>query len=128
MDNGSTEGLWGIIKTEMYKMYEIYDKESLIEAIGNYINFYNYQRYQERYNSKAPMEIRMEAMNTVKPKQYPIAFNPRIAKYHELLNNLKPNQSNTNWVINFIYFVYPLDWDQITVTVFVFILVLLSIY
>ena len=86
LDNGSTEGLWGIIKTEMYKMYEIYDKESLIEAIGNYINFYNYQRYQERYNSKAPMEIRMEAMNTVKPKQYPIAFNPRIAKYHELLN------------------------------------------
>lgn len=73
----------------MYKMYEIYDKESLIEAIGNYINFYNYQRYQERYNSKAPMEIRMEAMNIVKPKQYPIAFNPRIAKYHELLNNLK---------------------------------------
>lgn len=89
LDNGPTEGLWGIIKTEMYKMYEIYDKESLIEAIGNYINFYNYQRYQERYNSKAPMEIRMEAMNTVKPKQYPIAFNPRIAKYHELLNNLK---------------------------------------
>ena len=89
LDNGPTEGLWGIIKTEMYKMYEIYDKESLIEAIGNYINFYNYQRYQERYDSKAPMEIRMEAMNTVKPKQYPIAFNPRIAKYHELLNNLK---------------------------------------
>ena len=56
---------------------------------STYINFYNYQRYQERYNSKAPMEIRMEAMNIVKPKQYPIAFNPRIAKYHELLNNLK---------------------------------------
>ncbi len=34
LDNGPTEGLWGIIKTEMYRMYDIHDKKSLIEAIG----------------------------------------------------------------------------------------------
>lgn len=89
LDNGPTEGLWGIIKTEMYQMYDVYDKESLINAIKNYIEFYNKYRYQERYDSKVPMEIRLEAMNTLEPKQYPIAFNPRIAKYHESLNHLK---------------------------------------
>ncbi len=89
LDNGPTEGLWGIIKTEMYQMYDIYDRESLIHAIRNYIEFYNYQRYQERYDSKAPMEVRMEAMNMTKPKQYPIAFNPKITKYKESLKNLK---------------------------------------
>ena len=89
IDNGPTEGLWGIIKTEMYQMYEIYDKDSLIEAIEKYIQFYNYERYQERYQSKAPMEVRKEAMNREEPKQYPIPFNSRIAKYKESLVQLK---------------------------------------
>lgn len=57
LDNGPTEGLWGIIKTEMYQMYEIHDKEDLIEAIGKYIDFYNNRRYQSRFDSKTPMEV-----------------------------------------------------------------------
>ncbi len=61
LDNGPTEGLWGVIKTEMYRMYDIHDKKSLIEAIGKYIHFYNYQRYQSRFDSKTPMEVRIEA-------------------------------------------------------------------
>ena len=89
LDNGPTEGLWGIIKTEMYQMYEINDKVSLIQAIRNYIDFYNHHRYQERFDSKTPMEVRTEAIHSKKPKQYPIVFNPRIAKYKESLNNLK---------------------------------------
>ena len=58
LDNGPTEGLWGIIKTEMYKMYEIHNKEDLIEAIRKYIEFYNDYRYQSRFDSKTPMEVR----------------------------------------------------------------------
>ena len=85
LDNGPTEGLWGIIKTEMYKMYDIHNKESLIEAIGKYIEFYNYHRYQSRFDSKTPMEVREEAINKEEPKHYPIVFNPRIAKYKESL-------------------------------------------
>ena len=88
LDNGPTEGLWGIIKTEMYRMYDIHNKESLIEAVNKYIEFYNYRRYQSRFDSKAPME---EAINKEEPKHYPIAFNPRIAKYKESLKN--KNQS-----------------------------------
>ena len=33
IDNGPTEGFWGIIKTEMYAMYEIIDEDSLRFAI-----------------------------------------------------------------------------------------------
>lgn len=50
----------------MYRMYDIQDKKSLIEAISNYIHFYNYQRYQSRFESK-----RMEAIGKLYPKQYP---------------------------------------------------------
>lgn len=85
LDNGPTEGLWGIIKTEMYQMYEIHTKEDLIQALGNYIDFYNHERYQARFESKTPMEVREEAFNEETPTQYPIAWNPRIAKYKETL-------------------------------------------
>ena len=87
LDNGPTEGLWGIIKTEMDKMYEIHNKEDLIEAIRKYIEFYNDYRYQSRFDSKTPMEVRKEAIDKEKPKHYPIVFNPKIAKYKETLKN-----------------------------------------
>ena len=63
LDNGPTEGLWGIIKTEMYKINDILNKESLEKAISKYIDFYNHLRYQTRFDSKAPMEVRIEAIN-----------------------------------------------------------------
>lgn len=69
----------------MYKMYDIHSKENLIEAINKYIKFYNCQRYQSRFDSKAPMEVREEKINKEEPKHYPITFNPRIAKYKESL-------------------------------------------
>ena len=87
LDNGPTEGLWGIIKTEMYRMYEIHTKEDLIQAISKYIDFYNNRRYQARFESKAPMEVRNEALGNESPNQYPIAFNPKIAKYKETLKS-----------------------------------------
>lgn len=87
LDNGPTEGLWGIIKTEMYQMYEIHTKKDLVQAINKYIDFYNYERYQARFDSKTPMEVREEAFSKETPRQYPIAFNPRIVKYKEALKN-----------------------------------------
>ena len=41
IDNGPTEGLWGIIKTEMYCLHEINDEKSLRTAIDKYVDFYN---------------------------------------------------------------------------------------
>lgn len=81
IDNGPTEGLWGIIKSEMYCMYEITDEKSLRNAIKSYINFYNNERPQERYGCKTPAQVRAEALETDTPIQYPIPENKRIKKY-----------------------------------------------
>lgn len=81
IDNGPTEGLWGIIKTEMYCLYEITDETSLRSAINNYIEFYNNNRPQERYECKTPTEVRAEALNSKFSRLYPIPENKRIQQY-----------------------------------------------
>lgn len=83
IDNGPTEGFWGILKTEMYQMYEITDEASLRFAIEDYIRFYSKERPQERYQCKSPQEVRLEALTSDKPTEYPIAKNKRIEKYKE---------------------------------------------
>jgi len=83
IDNGPTEGFWGIIKTEMYQMYNITDEESLRFAINDYLRFYKEERPQDRYHCKTPLEVRTEALSSVTPTEYPIAENKRIKKYKE---------------------------------------------
>ena len=83
IDNGPTEGFWGIIKTEMYQMYEITDEKTLREAIDKYMNFYTNSRPQERFGCKTPAEVRLEGLSASQAKQYPIAENKRIKKYKE---------------------------------------------
>lgn len=81
LDNAPTEGFWGILKVEMNQMYKIFGEESLRTAIQAYVNFYNNDRLQARYEGKTPNEVRQEALYSESPKQYPIPYNPRIQKY-----------------------------------------------
>jgi len=81
IDNGPTEGLWGIIKSEVYCMYKITDESSLRSAIDNYMKFYAEERPQERFHCKTPSEVRREALSVENPIQYPIAENKRIKAY-----------------------------------------------
>ena len=81
IDNGPTEGLWGIIKSEMYCMYKITDEGSLRSAIDNYMKFYAEERPQERFHCQTPSEVRREALSMKTPIQYPIAENKRIEAY-----------------------------------------------
>ena len=83
IDNGPTEGFWGIIKSEMYQMYEITDEASLRYAITDYMRFYSEERPQDRYYCKTPLEVRTEALSLNKPVEYPIPKNKRIEKYKE---------------------------------------------
>ena len=83
IDNGPTEGLWGIIKAEMYQMYDITDEKSLRFAIKDYMRFYAEERPQDRYHCKTPLEVRTEALASNEPIPYPIAENKRIKKYKE---------------------------------------------
>ena len=81
IDNGPTEGFWGIIKSEMYCMYRITDEDSLRKAIDKYIDFYMNERLQERFDGKTPAEVRKEALAADIPHDYPIPENKRIQKY-----------------------------------------------
>ena len=83
IDNGPTEGFWGIIKSEMYQMYNITDEASLRSALHDYMRFYSEERPQDRYHCKTPLEVRKEALSAVTPVAYPIAENKRIKKYKE---------------------------------------------
>ncbi len=80
IDNGPTEGFWGILKTEMSQMYKINEEDSLRRAICNYIDFYNNRRPQKRYDYKTPAEVWQEALSTGSAKDYPIPENKRIKK------------------------------------------------
>lgn len=80
IDNGPTEGFWGMIKAEMYQMYEITDEASLRHAIKDYLRFYSEERPQDRYPCKTPLEVRQEALASDVPREYPILENKRINK------------------------------------------------
>ncbi|HHZ06975.1 MAG TPA: alpha/beta fold hydrolase [Clostridiales bacterium] len=83
IDNGPTEGFWGILKAEMYQLYEITNETSLRHVINDYIRFYSTERLQDRYHCKIPLEIRNEALQAKTVQEYPIAQNKRIEKYKE---------------------------------------------
>jgi len=82
IDNGPTEGFWGIIKSEMYYLTKFYDIETLKKAIEDYINFYNNERLQNRYHNQTPIEVRTKALNSQTIEQYPIPKNKRIQDYY----------------------------------------------
>ena len=88
IDNGPTEGFWGIIKSEMYYLHKFHSFDELKTSIDSYMNFYNNERLQERFNDMTPMEVRTAALETVEePIQYPIKENKRIQKYYDNLTN-----------------------------------------
>ena len=56
LDNGPMEGLWGIIKREMYYGRKYHDRETLVKAIEDYLDYYNNRRYQRKLMTLTPME------------------------------------------------------------------------
>ena len=56
LDNGPMEGLWGIIKREMYYRRRYRDRETLVKAIEDYIDYYNNRRYQRNLMILTPTE------------------------------------------------------------------------
>ena len=57
IDNGPMEGFWGILKREMYYGHKFISRDQLIQAILDYIYYYNKQRLQRRLSIMSPMEF-----------------------------------------------------------------------
>ena len=55
-DNGPMEGFWGITKSETYYGNRFESKETLIEMIETYIDYYNTKRLQRNLGVLTPME------------------------------------------------------------------------
>jgi len=56
LDNGPMEGFWGILKREMYYGQKFMAKEDLVQAIDDYIDYYNHRRFQRCLSVMTPME------------------------------------------------------------------------
>lgn len=55
IDNGPMEGLWGILKREMYYGHRYKSRDELVQGIKGYIDYYNNQRLQRKLNVMSPM-------------------------------------------------------------------------
>ena len=69
------------MKAEMYYLSKFSNEDELRTAIDHYIHFYNYERFQERFGIRTPMEVRSAAISAKNPEQFPIAENKRIQQY-----------------------------------------------
>ena len=58
IDNGPMEGFWGILKRECYYGRRFTSRESLVQTIEGYIDYYNNQRVQRNLGILTPMEVR----------------------------------------------------------------------
>lgn len=58
IDNGPMEAFWGMLKSEMYYLKKFNSYDELKQAVINYIDYYNTERYQKRLNGMTPIEFR----------------------------------------------------------------------
>jgi transposase InsO family protein len=93
IDNGPTEGFWGILKTECFYNRTFQSIEELIKTIEEYLHYYNYERYQERFNNLAPMEVREAALHSKNPDQYPIPENKKIIAFWMMIKEKQQRKS-----------------------------------
>lgn len=56
IDNGPMEGLWGILKREVYYRQRYTSKEDLVQMIETYIQYYNTERIQRKLHLMTPVE------------------------------------------------------------------------
>ncbi|WP_249850561.1 IS3 family transposase [Enterococcus casseliflavus] len=61
-DNGPMEGFWGMLKREKYYRRKFISRESLVEMIEKYMNYYNNGRYQRCLKSKTPIQVHQELL------------------------------------------------------------------
>ncbi len=62
IDNAPIESVFGHFKTECYDLKAYKTFEELVYDIDDYIYFYNNERFQEKHNSLAPLELRGKAV------------------------------------------------------------------
>lgn len=62
IDNGPMENFWGILKSEMYHLEDFHDITQLMNAIDEYMSFYNTLRFQAKLKGLVPVNYRNQAL------------------------------------------------------------------
>lgn len=62
IDNGCMESFWGTLKVERYYLHHYQSFKELQKDIKNYIQFYNQDRLQAKFNGLSPIEYRTKAI------------------------------------------------------------------
>ena len=63
IDNGPMEGFWGTLKSEMFYLNKFHSVDELKREIKDYIEFYNYRRFQPVLKGLTPIEFGNQALN-----------------------------------------------------------------
>lgn len=63
IDNGPMEGFWGILKREMYYGKKYTNRDELVNAIVNYMDYYTNKCLQRNLSVMTPMEFHVKCLN-----------------------------------------------------------------
>lgn len=63
MDNSLMENFFGIMKNEMYYGYVYNSVEELIEAMEEYIRYYNEERINLKKKGLSPLQYRQQSLS-----------------------------------------------------------------
>ncbi|WP_308462478.1 IS3 family transposase [Clostridium weizhouense] len=82
IDNGPCEGFQGLFKDILFILYpEIHTKEEMIRAIYGTLDYYINEYPQKRFKGKTCGQVRTKALQSAKPKVYPIKQANRYIKF-----------------------------------------------
>lgn len=62
IDNGPMEGFFGILKCEMYYLSTFDSYEALHQAVADFMQFYNFRRFQPGLHGLSPMEYQLSLL------------------------------------------------------------------
>lgn len=63
LDNAAMESFFGRLKTECFYNREFQTKEEIVEAVRDYLHYYNHQRIQLKLKGLSPIQYRCQSLN-----------------------------------------------------------------
>ena len=63
LDNAAMESFFGRLKTECFYKREFKTKEEIVEAVKDYLDYYNHRRIQLKLKGLSPIQYRCHSLN-----------------------------------------------------------------
>ena len=63
LDNAAMESFFGRLKTEWFYKREFKPKEEIVEAVRDYLDYYNHRRIQLKLKGLSPIQYRCQSLN-----------------------------------------------------------------